>query len=94
MLRKGRNYYLVKINRFTGWCLFLLVLLFILTGFSLCGMFGFNRTLSSQTALRIHKFFDWPLVIIFILHSVINFYFSFRRWGWIRKKTSTLKNQG
>jgi cytochrome b subunit of formate dehydrogenase len=82
----GWNYWLVKINRVTGWLLFILVLVFIVTGFSLCGMFGFSRTISSQTALRIHRLFDWPLVVIFLSHSAINFYFAMRRWGWIGRR--------
>lgn len=83
MAGKGVHYYLIKVNRFTGWLLFFLVGVYLITGFSLCGMFGFNRIISAQGALVIHKFFDWPLVISFLVHSVISMYYAFRRWGWI-----------
>ena len=40
MSARSWNYYLVKTARVSGWLLFLLVLLYIVTGFALCGEFG------------------------------------------------------
>ena len=37
------NYYLVKIARVSGWLLFVLVLIYIVTGFALCGDLGFEK---------------------------------------------------
>jgi succinate dehydrogenase/fumarate reductase cytochrome b subunit len=87
MASRNLNYYLMKIARITGWLLFFLVLLYILTGFSLCGKLGFGRLIDLQTALSIHKIFDWPLVAVFLVHSLTTIYFAFRRWGWIKKRT-------
>lgn len=89
MAFRGLHYYLVKIARVSGWLLFLLVLLYILTGFVLCGEPGFSRLCSSQTALAIHRVFEWPLVGVFLVHSAITIYFALRRWGWIKKRTRT-----
>ncbi len=88
MASKGVRYYLIKANRLSGWLLFFLVSLYLVTGFSLCGMFGFGKLLGAREALVIHKLFDWPLIICFLVHSVISIYDSFRRWGWIGKGES------
>jgi len=87
MVSRNTNYYLIKAARISGWLLFLLMLLYILTGFALCGKLGFSRLVDLQTALIIHKIFDWPLVAVFLAHSLITIYFAFRRWGWIKKRT-------
>ena len=89
MPTKRLNYYLVKTARFSGWLLFLLVLLYILTGFVLCRRYGFNRLIDDRTALLIHKIFEWPLIVAFLAHSSTTIYFALRRWGWIKKRTKT-----
>jgi succinate dehydrogenase/fumarate reductase cytochrome b subunit len=89
MARKSVNLYLTKIVRITGWVLFFIMLLFITTGFALCGKYGFNRMISTQDALTIHKIFDLPLIFIFLVHSLIAIYLAFRRWGWIKDRTTT-----
>ena len=89
MARRSVNYYLIKIVRLTGWLLFFLVLLYILTGFALCGEYGFNKLINYQAALNVHKIFEWPLIVIFLAHSFITMYFAFRRWGWIKKPAKT-----
>jgi succinate dehydrogenase/fumarate reductase cytochrome b subunit len=86
MAARSWNYYLVKTARISGWLLFLLVLLYIVTGFSLCGELGFGRIIDEQSALSIHKVFEWPLVGTFVTHSVVTIYFAFRRWGWIKTR--------
>ncbi|MGA2797551.1 MAG: hypothetical protein ABSE63_08245 [Thermoguttaceae bacterium] len=86
MSKKNIHYYLLKTARLSAWLLLLLMLLYILTGFALCGELGMNRWMDSQTALSIHKIFEWPLVALFLIHASITIYFSFRRWGWIKSK--------
>jgi len=87
MARKKINYYLIKTARVTGWLLFLLVLLYIMTGFVLCRRYGFNRLMSYEAAIVLHKIFEWPLIVVFLVHSSTTIYFAFRRWGWIGKRT-------
>ena len=86
MAKKTVNYYLVKIVRITGWILFLIMVLFITTGFALCGKYGFGKIISTQAALRIHKIFDMPLIVFFLAQSLVAIYLAFRRWGWIKKR--------
>ena len=86
MLKKNIHYYLLKTARLSAWLLLLLMLLYILTGFALCGELGMSRLMDLQTALNIHKVFEWPLVALFLIHASITIYFSFRRWGWIKSK--------
>ncbi len=89
MAGRGPTYWLVKLGRLTGWLLFFLVLLYIVTGFSLCNEPGYPKLLDAKTALKIHKLFDWPLMAVFGIHSCVTIYFAMRRWGWISKRTKT-----
>ncbi len=89
MTKKNVNFYLIKTVRLSGWVLFFIMGLFITTGFALCGKFGFSRVISTQKALTIHKIFDLPLILLFLLHSLIGIYLAFRRWGWIKKRKTT-----
>ena len=86
MPRKTFHYYLLKLARLSGWLLLPLVIVYIGTGFALCGMFGMSRWMSLQTALKIHQVFDWPLVGLFFTHAAITSYFAMRRWGWIKNR--------
>ncbi len=88
MAKKPVNFYLVKVVRISGWILFFIMILFTTTGFALCGKFGFGKVISTQKALTIHRIFDLPLIFFFLVHSLIAIYFAFRRWGWIRKRTT------
>jgi hypothetical protein len=83
------HYWLLKTARTSGWLLLPLVLLYIGTGFVLCGEFGFSRWMSPQTALAIHQIFEWPLVLIVVAHASTTTYFALRRWGWIKHRTCT-----
>ena len=96
MPRKNVHYYLIKTARISGWLLLPLMVLYLLTGFALCApehgiekwIAGqVKRLCSSQAALEIHRIFEWPLIILFLVHTVITVYFAFRRWGWIKTKT-------
>lgn len=84
MASRSPNYYLLKIARTSGWLLLVLMAVYIVTGFSLCGKLGMSGVLDIQTALVIHKLFDWPLVAVFLVHAAVAVYFALRRWRWIR----------
>ena len=85
-MAKNIHYYLIKAARLSGWLLLPLVLLYIVTGFALCGEYGVQRWISKEAALLIHQIFEWPLIVIFLVHAAITIYFAMRRWGWIRKR--------
>ncbi|OHB80926.1 MAG: hypothetical protein A2V98_26415 [Planctomycetes bacterium RBG_16_64_12] len=84
MATKRVNYYLMKIVRVSGWLLLALMILYILTGFSLTGEW---KLVDLRTASIIHKVFEWPLIVVFLAHAITTIYFAFRRWGWIKKRT-------
>lgn len=86
MRKKTFHYYLLKLARISGWLLLPLVVVYIGTGFALCGKLGFSRWMDLQTALAIHQIFDWPLVGLFLVHASITSYFAMRRWGWIKNR--------
>jgi hypothetical protein len=86
MPAKSIHYYLLKLARLSGWLLLPLVIVYIGTGFALCGMLGFSRWIDLKTALWIHQIFDWPLVGLFLVHAGITSYFAMRRWGWIKNR--------
>ena len=77
------NRLLLKTARASGWVLMGLVALFLVTGYALSGKYGFDRIVGEQTALAVHKIFDWPLILFFVAHTATSIYFAMRRWGWI-----------
>ncbi len=97
MAKKNIHYYLIKTARISGWLLLPLMVLYMVTGFAICGEYDVNHWIASRTSLKsqqvseiaveIHKIFEWPLVGLFLLHCVITIYFALRRWGWIKTKT-------
>ncbi len=87
MAGKNIHYYLIKTARISGWVLLVLMIVYLSTGFALCGKLGFGGLIDLQTALVIHQIFDWPLVAVFVVHASITIYFALRRWGWIKTKT-------
>jgi len=88
MPKKSVNFYLIKTVRISGWVLFFIMVLFIVTGFALCGKFGFSNLIDKREAEIIHKAFDLPLIFFFLVHSLIGIYLALRRWGWIKKGTT------
>lgn len=87
MTAKNVHYYLIKTARTSGWLLLPLMIIYIVTGFALCGKLGFSALIDLQTALIVHQILDWPLVGVFLVHASITTYFAFRRWGWIKRRT-------
>ena len=97
MARKNVHYYLIKTARISGWLLLPLMVLYIVTGFAICGEYGISGWVAartglgthevSQIAVEIHKIFEWPLVGAFLVHCSTTIYFALRRWGWIKTKT-------
>lgn len=89
MAKRTFNYYLIKTVRLSGWILLPAVLLYISTGFTMCGKFGAVSADWLSVSEIIHKTFAWPLVVIFLAHSIIAVYLALRRWGWIGKRRRT-----
>jgi len=75
---------LQKINRISGYVLFPVILVFMVSGFGMTGNYGFDRLLSAETGRQIHQTLLWPVIGLFFIHSLVSWYFAFRRWGWIK----------
>ena len=88
MPRKNVHYYLIKTARITGWLLLPLMLLYIVTGLAILSQFGLNRLIEPNAARLVHQDWSWPLIAVFLVHSSATIYLAFRRWGWIKTRTS------
>jgi uncharacterized integral membrane protein len=84
MARAKVNYWLMKTARLSGWLLLPMMILYIMTGFSLTGEF---KLFDLRTASIVHRVFEWPLIVVFLAHAVTTIYFAMRRWGWIKRRT-------
>ena len=82
------NVVCLKTVRITAWPLLALMILYLITGYVLCGQTTLGRWIAVETALSVHKVFDVPLVALFVAHSLPAIYLAFVRWGWIGKKDS------
>ena len=80
------GYVSVKLVRIAAWPLLALMILYLLTGYVLCGQHGLGRWMSVETALAIHRFFGAPLVALLLAHVIPGVYLALRRRGWIRKR--------
>lgn len=89
MARRRLQWYIVKIERISGWLLIPVVVTFLLTGYASCGSLGVERWLDSEAAFQVHRVMDQPLVVLFLVHVLTAGYLSMRRWGWIGKKNKT-----
>lgn len=78
------NWYLYKTTRISGYILFFVVALLIMSGLAMTGRYGFDRLFSPDTGCRIHTTLRWPVIGLFLIHAIITGYLSFRRWGWIK----------
>ena len=83
------NYIMIKTVRFTGWPLFFIVVIYLVTGYSMAGQYGFGRLIRSNVAQAIHQLLHVPLLALFVVHSLPAMYLAFWRWGWIGKNRKT-----
>ncbi|HOM17164.1 MAG TPA: hypothetical protein PLQ00_07530 [Thermoguttaceae bacterium] len=88
MAGRSIHYYLIKLARLSGWLLFFLMLIYIITGLTLRGDFNLQETIELELALGIHQKLVWPLVAMFSVHSGLEIYFALRRWGWSKPRAS------
>ncbi len=79
------NAYMLKTIRITAWPLLALVSMYILTGYVLCGKYGFERLVDPNTILPIHRMFDTVLVVVLLSHALPAIYLAMWRWRWIRR---------
>jgi len=83
------NFICLKTVRWSGWPLFPLVAVFLLTGYLMSGRFGLGGVLDEKQALAVHKLLHLPLMILLLVHTVPAVYLALQRWGWIGKVRMT-----
>ena len=71
-----------QIVRVSSWPLFLVVIVFLITGYAMSGDYGLGAMIDAKRALAIHKLLHGPLLALLLLHSLPAMYLSIRRWGW------------
>jgi len=85
MARRSVGFYLVKVVRVSGWFLFLLVPVYIVTGYAVCGKLGMSERIDPADALAVHRVLDVPLIVLFLAHSAPATVLALRRWKWPRR---------
>jgi len=85
------GYYVVKAIRFTGWCLLVMMVLYIVSGYALIPEFGCQHLMGTKTAEALHITWklDRLLVPVFLVHSSGAIWLAMRRWGWIGSRRKT-----
>jgi cytochrome b subunit of formate dehydrogenase len=83
VMQRPPHYVLNKIVRVSSWPLFLVVLIFLLTGYAMSGQYGLGAVIDAKRALAIHKMLHGPLLVLLLVHSLPAMYLAFKRWGWI-----------
>jgi len=79
------NLICLKTVRWSGWPLFPLVGLFLVSGTIMSGRFGLSGVLDERQALALHKLLHLPLLVLLLVHTVPAVYLALQRWGWIGK---------
>ena len=82
-MQRPPHYVLNKIVRVSSWPLFLVVLIFLVTGYAMSGQYGLGAVIDAKRALAIHKMLHGPLLVLLLVHSLPAMYLAFKRWGWI-----------
>ena len=80
------NLVFLKMIRWSGWLLLLVVMGFLLTGYIMDGRYGFGKLLDEKTALTLHRMLHLPLIILILAHVIPAMYLAFQRWGWIKHR--------
>lgn len=79
------NAILVKIVRWSGWPLFVVVVGFIFTGYAASGRYGMGKLMDARTAMALHKLMHLPLLVLLLVHAMPAMYLAIRRLGWFRR---------
>jgi cytochrome b subunit of formate dehydrogenase len=87
---KKVNYYLLRINRCVVWVLLVLMILFIVTGYGMTRPLlidSWTRGLIDyRVAHTLHVNLDMPLFALFLVHILIEVWFTALRWGVQRQR--------
>ncbi len=83
VMQRPPDYVLNKIVRVSSWPLFLIVIIFLVTGYAMSGQYGLGAVIDAKRALAIHNMLHGPLLVFLLMHALPATYLAFKRWGWI-----------
>lgn len=70
------NYFLIKIDRFSGWALLVLMLAYFISGYGMI-----KEIINPVTAKYLHEvLLPIPMFIFFTIHIAVNMRLAFIRW--------------
>jgi hypothetical protein len=81
------NVLLLKTVRVSGWLFLPVMLLFLLTGYSVSGQYGMGRLMDEQTAVALHRLGHGPLLLLLVTHTFPAAWLAMQRWGWIKPRS-------
>ena len=84
MARRSVQWYLYKVLRISGYVFFFVAVLMIMSGLAMTGRYGFDKLFSAETGWKIHSTLKWPVIGLVLVHGIVAWYLSFRRWGWVK----------
>ncbi len=87
------NRALIRIERVAGWLLFFLIILFVVTGYSITGKYGAGRLIGAKLSLAVHQQICYVLIPLFLIHSLINIRFALIRWGVLKHGSEKKKKR-
>ncbi|MBF0429912.1 MAG: hypothetical protein HQK83_01430 [Fibrobacteria bacterium] len=80
-MKKYRKYYLRKLNRISGWCLMVFIPILFITGYGISGDYQWTAIIATADLhSHIHMFFMPFTIGTFIIHALVNIYFTLKRW--------------
>jgi hypothetical protein len=79
-VKYSRNYVFIKLLRIAGWCLLVLLLAFLASGYAMTGRLRMSRLMTAQEAKDFHLFLHTPLIVVAVAHIVPAAYFAWLRW--------------
>ena len=82
VIQRPTHYLLNQIVRVSSWPLFLVIIIFLFTGYAMSGDYGLGTMIDAKRALAIHKMLHVPLLVLLLLHSLPAMYLAIRRCGW------------
>ena len=72
--------YLIKIDRLAAWLLFICLLLYFITGFSMTKGF-----ISPTLATKLHiNYLSYFILVAFVIHTSFAIHLAFKRWHFWR----------
>jgi UPF0716 family protein affecting phage T7 exclusion len=80
---------LLKTVRISAWPLLALMILYFVSGYALCGLYGLGGLLSVDEALAMHRRLDLPLLAVLPVHVAPAVWLALVRRGWIGRSNQT-----